>query len=125
MSGRTEAKKTRQWKGSKFYGQPSLPRLPNPSDSRKRYRVIIWIRLGHVKLPAEIVGAAWGGTTDGRWVGGGAAQNVHGVCDRCGAIRRAWDLEDRRGTFGRDWSRRCRVKCEPMKKKRQDVKHKE
>lgn len=124
MSGRTEAKRARLRAGGKTFGHPPLPKLLNPSDRRKRHRVIIWVRLGKRVIPEEARGATWGGTTDGRWLGGGAAQNVMGVCDRCGAIRRAWDLEDRRGTFGRDWTRRCRVKCEPMKKKRQDIKQK-
>lgn len=125
MSGRTKARLARQRVGGKTFGLPPLPKLVNPSDRRKRHRVVIWIRLGKPVIPQGARGAAWGGTSDGRWLGGGTSENVHGVCDRCGAIRRAWDLEDRRGRFGREEKRRCRNGCEPMKKKRKDVKHKE
>lgn len=98
--------------GGKTIGLPPLPKLPNPSDTRIRARVIIIIPPSKVNVPAEVVGAGWGGVTTGRWVGGGTVRNVHGVCERCGSVRRAWDLIDKKGTFGRPEKRVCRSGCE-------------
>jgi hypothetical protein len=108
LSGLTDARRRRQ-KGGPAEGLPELPRMRVPSDSRKRERVTVVIEGELDRQPAA--GAAWGGADRGRYVGGGAVRDVLGVCEKCGRMRRAWDLVDKIRPFGRGEIRQCRGGC--------------
>lgn len=108
MSGRTKARKYRKNPYGNSYGLPEMPRMKTASDYRPRELITI---PGDPNLDV-VTGAEWGGTTAGRYVGGGKMTNVMGVCDVCGQLVRAWHLMYVDRPFGLGEIRKCRGGCE-------------
>lgn len=80
-----------------------LPKVPRKRDTRDRSGRVrkdtrpVLTLTGH----GEVRGAGWGAIATGRWVGGGAVPDVHGVCQLCMRVAPARDLITVDLPFGR------------------------